>query len=242
MDPALRHAWTEVISADDYEAHMAAIGQAQAAASLTEWLLTEARLASEARITIVGAGTGQMFDFLDTALFIPYTLTCADLNPAFLALLNTRLAKHGLNAEIVQDDLENTRLAPGADLLLATLVLEHIDWQAGVEAICRLQPRMCGIVMQVNPAGMQSAITPGRVLPPSMQAAAESWHPLLLSGTELTASLEARGYSCLQQRSLEVADRKQLRALLFARVPAPSQERGSGTTSVSSRYESPPAK
>jgi len=42
MDPALRHAWTEIISADDYETHMAAIGQAQAAASLTEWLLTEA--------------------------------------------------------------------------------------------------------------------------------------------------------------------------------------------------------
>ena len=32
MDPALRRAWTAVVTAEDYEAHMAAIGQAQAAA------------------------------------------------------------------------------------------------------------------------------------------------------------------------------------------------------------------
>ena len=35
MDPELRRAWTEIVTADDYERHMAAIGQAQAAAELT---------------------------------------------------------------------------------------------------------------------------------------------------------------------------------------------------------------
>ena len=59
MDPALRHAWTEIISTEDYETHMAAIGQAQAAASLTEWLLAEAQLEAGSQITIVGAGAGR---------------------------------------------------------------------------------------------------------------------------------------------------------------------------------------
>jgi len=147
MDPALRHAWTEVISADDYETHMAAIGQAQAAAALTEWLLTEARLPFGSLITIAGAGTGQMLEFLDTALLLPHKLTCADLNPAFLERLRKRLSKHGLHATTVQDDLENTDLAPNADFLLATLVLEHIDWRRGVRSIGQLRPRMCGIIM-----------------------------------------------------------------------------------------------
>jgi hypothetical protein len=217
MDPALRHAWTEIISADDYETHMAAIGQAQAAASLTAWLLAEARLAADSRITIVGAGTGQMFDFLDTALFLPYKLTCADLNPVFLARLEGRLAKTALRAAVAQDDLENTRLAPEADLLLTTLVLEHIDWRAGVRSICQLRPRMCGVIMQVNPPDMLSAVTPGRALPRSMQAAAETWHPVLLRAEELISSFEVYGFSCRRQTSLGVADRKELQALLFDR-------------------------
>jgi len=217
MDSTLRRAWTEVISADDYETHMAAIGQAQAAALLTEWVVGEAELQSDSRILIVGAGTGQMFDFLDAALFRPHRLTCADLNPAFLGRLEERLMKHGLDAEIAQDDLENTHLASGAELLLATLVLEHIDWRVGVQSICRLRPRLCAIIMQVNPPEMEAAVTPGRVLPPSMGAAAETWRPVLLSREELISSFEACGYRCRGERSVDVADRKQLRALCLSR-------------------------
>jgi hypothetical protein len=219
MDPALRRAWTEIISADDYETHMAAIGQAQGAARLTAWLLAEARLAADSRITIAGAGTGQMFDFLDSALFAPHKLTCADLNPAFLARLRERLARNGLRAAIAQDDLENPRLAPDADLLLATLVLEHIDWRVGVRSICELRPRMCGLIMQVNPPDMPSAITPGRALPPSIRASMEICHPVLLSRTELIACFEMCGFSCRRRNSLAVADGKELQALLFVRVP-----------------------
>ncbi len=217
MDPALRHAWTEVISADDYETHMAAIGQAQAAARLTEWFMAEAGLAADSRITIAGAGTGQMFGFLDTALFLPHQLMCADLNPAFLARLEMRLRKHGLNTEIAQDDLENTHLAPGADLLLATLLLEHIDWRAGVRSICQLRPRMCGVIMQVNPPDMRSAVTPGRALPPSMQAAMETCHPVLVPASELVSLFEMYGFGCRGRNSRDVADGKKLEALLFIR-------------------------
>jgi hypothetical protein len=76
---------------------------------------------------------------------------------------------------------------------------------------------MCGIIMQVNPPHMQSAITPGRVLPPSMQTAAETCRPVLLPADDLISLFGACGYSRRQQRSLDVADGKQLQALLFAR-------------------------
>ena len=69
MDPSLRQAWTEIVTADDYEEHMASIGQAQAAAELTEHLIRSASLTASGRITIAGAGTGQMFDFLAPATF-----------------------------------------------------------------------------------------------------------------------------------------------------------------------------
>ena len=102
MDPSLRQAWTEIVTADDYEEHMASIGQAQAAAELTEHLIRSASLTAGGRITIAGAGTGQMFDFQAPAIFRPYRLTCTDLNPTFLSRLRERLARHGLEAEIVK--------------------------------------------------------------------------------------------------------------------------------------------
>ena len=91
MDPELRRAWTEIVTADDYEQHMAAIGQAQAAAELTVWMLGAAELREGDAVTIAGAGTGQMFEFLDASVFRPYQLTFADLNPAYLARLRRRL-------------------------------------------------------------------------------------------------------------------------------------------------------
>jgi S-adenosylmethionine:diacylglycerol 3-amino-3-carboxypropyl transferase len=71
---------------------MAAIGQAQAAAELTRYLIEAAKLDTGSRIVLAGAGTGQMFDLLDPALFRPYRLTVTDLNPRFLVRLRERLA------------------------------------------------------------------------------------------------------------------------------------------------------
>jgi predicted RNA methylase len=216
MDSALRRAWTEVVTAEDYEAHMAAIGQAQAAAELTRWLLAAAAIPGGSRITIAGAGTGQILDYLDPAAFRPYRLACSDLNPAFLAVLRGRLARHGLAAEILEDDIEQTRLAPGPDLLLATLLLEHIDWRRGVEAFADLRPGCCGIVVQENPPEMASAVTPGRRLPPSIAKAVETAHPTLVPRDQLSDAMAAKGYRCRESMVREVADGKRLVGLLFS--------------------------
>ncbi|HME09163.1 MAG TPA: class I SAM-dependent methyltransferase [Bryobacteraceae bacterium] len=215
MDPELRRAWTEIVTADDYEEHMASIGQAQAAAELTRHLIQSAVLRPGSRITIAGAGTGQMFDFLDPAVFAGHRLTCSDLNPVFLARLRERLEKHGLIAELVKDDIEQSSLTPGPDLLLATLLLEHIDWLRGVATFARLRPRVCGIILQENPPSMSTAVTPGRRLPPSIAKAVETAHARPVPRDELIAAMTARGYVCRDADLREVADGKRLAGLLF---------------------------
>jgi hypothetical protein len=84
MDDALRRAWTRIVTPEDYEEHMARIGQAQAGADLTRYLIGSACLAHGARIVIAGAGTGQALDFLDPALLQPFRLTFTDLSARFL--------------------------------------------------------------------------------------------------------------------------------------------------------------
>jgi SAM-dependent methyltransferase len=215
MKSSLRLAWTEVVTADDYDEHMATIGQAQGGAVLTGEIIREAGLSANSRIVVVGAGTGQMFDFIDPARFRPFQLTCTDLNPTFLARLRERLVKHGLSALIVADDIENTALRGAPDLLIASLLLEHIEWRKGVEAIATLGPAACGIIIQENPSGMASAITPGRRVPASIAAAVQIAQPELVPHEGLLSAFEARGYRCAMTRPREVADGKRLVSTLF---------------------------
>jgi SAM-dependent methyltransferase len=217
MDAELRRAWTEIVVADDYEEHMAAIGQAQAAAELTRYLIEAASLEAGSHITAAGAGTGQMFDFLSPALFHPYRLTVSDLNPLFLERLRERLTRHRLDAEVLVDDIERTALPPGCDLLLATLLLEHIDWERGIQAFADLRPRMCGIVLQENPPEMKTAVTPGRRLPSSIARAVETAHPSLVPRGDLIAAMAKRAYDCVGSSVRDVADGKRLAAFLFSR-------------------------
>jgi hypothetical protein len=215
MKSSLRLAWTEVVTADDYDEHMAAIGQAQAAAALTAEIIRDAGLSANSRIVVIGAGTGHMFDFIEPALFRPFRLICTDLNPTLLARLRERLVKHGLSALIAADDIENTAIIGAPHLLLATLVLEHIDWRKGVEAIAALGPPACGIIIQENPTGMTSAVTPGRRIPASIAAAVQMAQPELVPRKELLRAFEARGYRCAITNAREVADGKRLVSTLF---------------------------
>jgi len=215
MDTGLRHAWTQIVTGEDYDEHMASIGQAQAGADLTCQILGSAATPAGGCVVIAGAGTGQALDFVDPALFRPFRLTFTDLNPAFLARLSRRLDRHGLVASVLEDDIERTAIEPSPDLLLATLLLEHIDWHRGVEALTGLQPAACGIVIQENPEGMTSAITRGRQLPPSIAKAFEIGHATLVPRQDLVATFAERGYVCKDTWTRAVADGKKLVGLLF---------------------------
>jgi hypothetical protein len=216
MESSLRPAWTKVVTADDYDEHMAAVGQAQAAAVLTAGIIHDTDLPANSRVVVVGAGTGQMFDLIDSAIFRPFDLICTDLNPMFLARLRERLVRHGLSAKILADDIESTALLEAPQLLLATLVLEHIDWRKGVEAISALGPAACGIIIQENPPRMATAVTPGRSIPVSIAAAVQIAQPKLVPHDQLLRAFEARGYGCVLTHAREVADGKRLVSTLFA--------------------------
>jgi hypothetical protein len=215
VNSSLRFAWTEILTGEDYDEHMAAIGQAQAAAELTSALIQDADLSTGSRVVIAGAGTGQMFGLLNPALFQPFALICTDINAKFLGRLRERLLRHNLNAVLLADDIERTSLREAPDLLLAVLLLEQLDWRNGVEAIAALGPARCGIVIQENPPGMTSAVTPGRPVPASIAAAFEGAQPKLVPREELLAGFSARGYRCPRTCAREVADGKRLVSLLF---------------------------
>lgn len=216
MDPNLRLAWTKIVTPDDYDRHMAAIGQAQAIASLTRFFIESSCLPKNARVFIVGAGTGQMLEYLDPSVLSPFQLTCTDLNETFLSRLKQRLSERSLTATLVVDDLEQSALRPGPHLLLAALVLEHIDWLRGVDTFRSLYPKACGIIIQENPPDMDSAVTPGRPLPASIAKAIEIARPTLISRAELIRTLERAGFECRSIRAEEVADGKRLIGLMFA--------------------------
>ena len=120
-----------------------------------------------------------------------------------------------MEAEVLEDDIERTALAPGPDLLLCTLLLEHIAWPRGVELFAGLRPRTCGIILQENPPNMSSAVTPGRRLPPSIAKAVETAHPTLVPRDDLIAAMIERGYRCREIEVREVADGKRLVGLLL---------------------------
>jgi hypothetical protein len=62
MARSLREAWQGHITAEDYDAHMARVGQAQANARIVG-LFVEHWLTPPSRVLVVGAGTGQLLDY-----------------------------------------------------------------------------------------------------------------------------------------------------------------------------------
>jgi hypothetical protein len=153
-----------------------------------------------------------MLDFVDAALFHRFRMIFTDLNRSFSP------AWGQLSATILKDDIEHTALEPGR-ISFKTLLLEHIDWRRGVEVFTRLRPATCGIIVQENPRGITSAVTPGRRIPPSIAEAIEIAHPTLVPIEDLLAAFEDCGYKCRSsyaQRSPMASDH---RALLCRQSP-----------------------
>ncbi|MBI4892167.1 MAG: hypothetical protein HY821_16185, partial [Acidobacteria bacterium] len=137
MPPSLRTVWTALIQPADYDAHMAAIGQAQTNAAHLQHFLHLIEPPPEARLLIAGAGTGQLFDYLSPGALAPANPLFTDINPAFLAALRLRHPQ----AVCLADDLENTALRAPFHAAFCALVLEHIHWQRGLDSLLSLSPR-----------------------------------------------------------------------------------------------------
>ena len=207
----MREAWSRFVAAEDYETHMAAIGQAQANASLVAELLAAAAPPPASRILIAGAGTGQMFDYCAPELFRGCTLVCSDINPAFLEKLRARRECH-----TVVDDIEDSRLEPGFSVIIVVLVLEHVEWRKALASLARLRPGHVLVVIQRNPEGA----LPYRERIGTMRLFGSEVEPNLIQLTALVEEFDRLGFRLKLQRKRAVADGKAMVGLLFALTPA----------------------
>lgn len=219
MDTRLRDAWTKHIKAEDYDAHMAAVGQAQANADLVAELFKDRPPAAGAAVLFVGAGTGQLFDYAPAAMLAPYRTTFSDIVPEFLKQLNSRInSVPRLKFKSVVDDIENSQLAPNFELVLAVLVLQHVDWQKAIAAMCRLSTCRVFVVLQQNPANMSSAMMKRRPAFGSMQVFREL-NPQLVARSDVESEFLRNGFELCRSSVREVPDAKKMVALEFRRRP-----------------------
>ncbi len=209
----LREAWTSRIRAEDYDAHMASVGQAQANAELVAAEIGGTPPAPDTRLLFAGAGTGQMFNYIPADLFAPYRVTFTDVNPSFLDELKRRLEKaRRLRFETRVDDLEDSKLGTGFDMAVAVLVLEHVDWRKGVATLCRLAASRVFIILQENPP-----VVPARPLIGSMAVLKTIRHELL-NRAEVENEFQINGFALRHTTHREVLDGKKMAAMRFERV------------------------
>jgi hypothetical protein len=214
----LREAWTRIIRAEDYETHMAAVGQAQATAKLVAEYFQFARLAKGTRILFLGAGTGQMFDYVTPDFLRPYRTTFADINAGYLKWLTQRLkVTEGLHYSTTVDDVEQTQLKPGAALVIAVLLLEHVNWRKAVATMCTLSQEMVLVVVQQNPEGMKTALTPNRAAMGTMKIFQEV-HPVLIPRKELQEAFLTEGFAPKYAAERTAAHGKKMVALGFEKT------------------------
>jgi len=215
--PKLRDAWSRTITAEDYEAHMAAIGQAQANAALVAEYLQTHPPSRHASLLFAGAGTGQMFDYVSPEILLPFNATFTDINAGYLNRLRTRVARTPvLRYSTVVDDLEQTTLSRQFDLVLAVLLLEHVEWRGALASLCRLTERELFVVIQENPPDKTMALTAIRAVPETMKVFMEV-HPSLIPGADLQSEMKKHGFRRTYAAHKLVADGKKMLALGFWR-------------------------
>jgi hypothetical protein len=214
----LREIWERDIRPGDYEAHMAAIGQAEANASLVAELFEKYAPADGARILFAGAGTGPLFDLFPASALIPFNVAFSDINSEFLERLAGRLAGVSkLKYECIADDIEDSQLAFFPELVIAVLVLEHVDWRKAIATMCRLATKRVFVVVQENPIGAASPLT--HKLPPgnSLSVLSEV-KPHIVPVSQAAMEFGAHGFAIGRTSVRELADSKRMLGIEFYRA------------------------
>jgi hypothetical protein len=218
---ALRRAWSEQVAPDDYETHMAAIGQAEANAGLIRSLIVTHPMFDGAQLLFAGAGTGQMFDYVSPDFLTSYRVTFTDIREEFLRRIEMRLADSE-GYRFVVDDVENSQMHD-VDAAAFVLVLEHVHWRKAIQHLINCGVQCLYIIVQVNPPGLENAVSPNRVLPPSMAAVPPEAKPELVDSAELTTFLTNRNYRLVESIDVPVPDGKLMRGLVYESLVLPGQ-------------------
>jgi SAM-dependent methyltransferase len=208
-EESLKQVWVG-IEATDYQQHMQNTGQAAANAALTEDWLSALQPTS---VLFAGAGPGQMLDYFAAETLARHrSVTFTDFHPRFVEALRLRL-QPGQHAE--QDDIEDTRLNSSYAAVILVLVLEHVDWRKAIRSFQRWQARHILIVIQENPASISSAVTPGMLVPGTMNVFREEAKPHLIAAAELELSMRQEGFALRGTKAAEVLHGKRMIACSF---------------------------
>ena len=213
---SLKEGWASVVTAEEYDSHMANVGQAQANAAMVMRLMESLDIPDGGRILFAGAGTGQMFSYAEFRPLNSFSTVFTDISPSLLETLRQRADEHDLfNYEVRVDDIENSQLEPGFDASIVVLVLEHVDWKRAVSELARISKGNILIVIQENPPGMTENASPHRPLAESLKTAMNNERPHLIDRNELVAEMGRYGLVVFNQIDRDVPDGKKMCYFIF---------------------------
>jgi SAM-dependent methyltransferase len=111
------------IPADEYEAHMSAVGQSAALRAMFFRVYSDRK---PRRLAVLGCTTGSDLQLVDASS--TDVVVGVDLNPEYLEIARGRLAALGPRLQLVTGDVLRVDLPrAGFDLVHAALVLEYVD-------------------------------------------------------------------------------------------------------------------
>ena len=216
MDSGERKGWLEIITINELDSHMAAIGQAEANADIVKQMFAEYPLQPNSRLLIPGCGTAQLFDYIQPSdLGSNIELVLTDIKPSFLAKARERLQRFsGINYTTQEDDIEDTKLKGTYGSALVVLVLQHVEWQKALDSLVSLNPSKFYIIEQEQDPS-QHAVTKSRQLSEVWRRYAEVANPQLILRKELTDYLVKKGYEVIGSYERAVQNNKTMYCFVF---------------------------
>jgi SAM-dependent methyltransferase len=196
------------IPAEEYDAHMKAVGQAAALREAFDRVLADAR---PARLAVLGCSTGQDLQRVDPARL--QLAVGVDVNPRYLELARGRLGALGPRLHLICGDVLGVELPEGPyDLVHAALLLEYVDPRDLLRRIAGwLGPSgTCSLITQ-EPSASLPAVTES----PHAGLRALAPHMTLRTAEEIAAIAEEEGFALASRRALELPSGKALVSSIF---------------------------
>jgi hypothetical protein len=215
MDPGEKKGWTQVVTPEYLDIHMAVIGQAESNAKIILKMFLEFPLPNDSKLLVAGCGTCQMFDYFEPQKIGKLQFVFSDINPFFLELVKKRLKKYSkIKYKLVVDNVESSRLKEKIDGILAVLLLEHIEWKKGIDSFVKLKPKKIYLIIQEQ-NDRKGFVTTKRKLRPSIEEFTKIANPKLVDKKELTNYLKTFNYNLSLCINNSVPDNKLMVGLVF---------------------------
>lgn len=215
MEDNLREAWTNIIAADELDAHLDDLGQAKVNAEIIKDMISEYHLPDSSKILLPGCGTGQIFDYLSPRLLKNFKLTFTDINQSFLIKLSERIFHTEItNYRYCVDDLENTKLQETFNGIIIVLVLEQLEWKKAVKTLVNYQPLYIYLIIQEQSHNSET-ITVNVRSRKSIRLFSEMANPQLVPREELTNLLLKENYKLCKTYEKVVLNNKIMVGLVY---------------------------